>query len=113
MVCVGVTAQHSEMINHPLPHPLPRPPRAPPRHTTLQIVVIGRHDLSFEAHSVQDLEALADTELYFGTSEPLACMAQRQNVGELAGGSLARAVPGVTPGAKRDCAMRRLRSTGG
>ena len=27
------------------------------------IVAIGRHDLSFETHSIQDLEALADTEL--------------------------------------------------
>ena len=29
--------------------------------TTLGIVAIGRYDLSFHAHSTQDLEALADT----------------------------------------------------
>ena len=47
--------------------------------TTLPIVAIGRHDISVEAYSIQDLEVLVDTELR-GTSEPLACMAQQQNV---------------------------------
>ena len=36
-----------------------RPPATTPA-TTPPIVAIGKHDLSFEAHSVQDLEALAD-----------------------------------------------------
>ena len=31
--------------------------------TALSTVAIGRHDRSFKAHSIQDLEALADTEL--------------------------------------------------
>ena len=29
----------------------------------LPTVAIGKHDLSFEAHSIQDLDALADAEL--------------------------------------------------
>ena len=35
-----------------------RPPNSTPR--TLPIIVIGHRDLEFEAHSIQDLEALAD-----------------------------------------------------
>ena len=31
--------------------------------TKLPTVVIGKHDLSFESHSIQDLDALADVEL--------------------------------------------------
>ena len=34
------------------------PPNSTPR--TLPIIAIGHHDLEFEAHSIQDLEALAD-----------------------------------------------------
>ena len=47
--------------------------------TTLPILAIGRHGLSVEAPSVRNLAGLADTEP-LRTSEPPACMAQRQNV---------------------------------
>ena len=45
--------------------------------TTLPIVAIGRQDLSFEAYSIQDLEALADTEVLQNIR---TANAQRQNV---------------------------------
>ena len=41
-------------------------PAAPPAATSiakLPTVAIGEHDLSFESHSIQDLDALADAEL--------------------------------------------------
>ena len=41
-------------------------PAATPAATSiakLPMVAIGKHDLSFESHSIQDLDALADVEL--------------------------------------------------
>ena len=64
-----------------------------------------RYDLSFEAHSIEDLEALADTEplreirtagVHGATAE--GC--------ESTGGSLGRGVSGLAPGAEWDGAMR-------
>ena len=79
--------------------------------TALLIVAIGRHDLSFEAHSIQDLEALADTESLrdIRTASVHGTAAERC---ELVGGSLARRVSGLAPGPELDGAMRSYRLHG-
>ena len=65
---------------------------------------MGRHGLSFGAHSIQDLEALADTELlHIRTASVHGATAERW---ELTGGSLARGVSGLAPGTERDGVMR-------
>ena len=46
-----------------------RPPNSTPR--TLPIIAIGHQDLEFEAHSIQDLEALADVGLVTEVEVPL------------------------------------------
>ena len=73
--------------------------------TTLPLVAIGRHDLPLEAHSTQDLEALADTELLrdIRTASVHGAMAGRC---ELTGGSLARGVSGLASGTEWGGAMR-------
>ena len=44
-----VTAQHQVTVRHSLPH--------------LWVPIIGKHDMALEAHSIQDVEALADAEM--------------------------------------------------
>ena len=44
----------------------------------LPTVAIGRHDLSFESHSIQDLDALADAELLWDVRGEGAEMRQRE-----------------------------------
>ena len=72
---------------------------------TLPIVAIGRHDLSFEAYSIQGLEALADTKLLQDIRTASVYGATAESF-ELTGGSLARGVSGLGPGTERDGAMR-------
>ena len=52
------------MTKHRPPRPArPAATRAATSTAKLPTVAIGKHDLSFEAHSIQDLDALADAEL--------------------------------------------------
>ena len=44
----------------------------------LPTVTIGKHDLSFESHSIQDLDALADVELLWDVRGEGAEMRQRE-----------------------------------
>ena len=46
--------------------------------TKLPTVAIGKHDLSFESHSIQDLDALADVELLWDVRGEGAEMRQRE-----------------------------------
>ena len=41
-------------------------------------MIIGKHDLSFESHNIQDLDALADVELLWGVRGEGAETRQRQ-----------------------------------
>ena len=75
-------------------------------------MAIGRHDLSFEAHSIQDLEALADTELLWGIQTACVHGATAESC-ELTGDSLARGVSGLALGTDWDGAMRSWRLHGG
>ena len=72
---------------------------------TLQIVAVGRHDLSFEAYSIQDLEALADTKLLQDIRTASVYGATAESF-ELTGGSVARGVSGLAPGTEWDGAMQ-------
>ena len=78
---------------------------------TLPIVAIGKHDLTFEAGSVQNLEALADTELLreIGTANTHNATASRalRITGRFACKS------GLAPGTERGGAMWGKRSMGG
>ena len=78
----------------------------------LPIVLIGRHDLPFGAHSIQDLGVLADTELLrdIRTASVHGAMAERCN---LTGGSLARGISGLAPGTEWDGTMQSKRLRGG
>ena len=56
-------------------------PAATPATTSipkLPTVAIGKHDLSFESHSIQDLGALADAELLWDVRDEGAEMRQRK-----------------------------------
>ena len=44
----------------------------------LPTVAIGKHDLSFESHSIQDLDALADAELLWDVRSEGAETRQRE-----------------------------------
>ena len=46
--------------------------------TKLPTVAIGKHNLSFESHSIQDLDALADVELLWDVRGEEAKMRQRE-----------------------------------
>ena len=69
------------------------------------MVAIARHDLSFEEHSIQDLEALADIELLrnIRTASVRGATAERCGLTE---GLLAGGIFYLAPGSERDGAMR-------
>ena len=46
--------------------------------TKLPTMAIGKHNLSFESHSMQDLDALPDVELLWDVRGQLAEMRQRE-----------------------------------
>ena len=73
--------------------------------TMLPTVAIGRHEISSEAHSIQDPEALADTELLRDIRTATVHVATAKRY-ELTGGLLARGVPSLAPGTERDGTMR-------
>ena len=69
------------------------------------MVAIGRHDLSFDAYSIQHLEALADIKLLRDTRTANVHGATAERC-ELTGGSLASGVSDLAPSTKWDGAMR-------
>ena len=68
-------------------------------------MAVGRHDLSFDAYSIQDLEALADIELLRDTRTANVHGATAERC-ESTGGSLASGVSDLAPGTEWDGAMR-------